>query len=47
MFGWNGILINHMGKVQSTKSDFHIGGGDSNILEEKALEFAMRWAIDN
>ena len=46
MFGWGGILRNHMGEVQAAISDVHFGGGDSSILEAKALEFAMRWAID-
>ena len=47
MFSWSGILINHLGKVQATISDVHVEGGDSSILEAKALELAMRWAIDN
>ena len=47
MFGWGGILRNHLGEVQATISNVHIGGGDSSILEAKALELAMRWAIDN
>ena len=47
MFGWDSILMNHLGEVQVTKLDFHFGGGDSNILNANALEFAMRQAIDN
>ena len=46
MFGRGGILKIHMGGVQAAISDVHFGGGDSSILEAKALEFAMRWAID-
>ena len=36
-----------MDEVQAAISDVHFGGGDLSILEVKALEFAMRWAIDN
>ena len=47
MFGWGGVRRNHMGEVQAAILDVYFGGGNSSTSKAKALEFAMRWAIDN